>query len=186
MTVSVYRPVYCIFNERSMDDVVTVGTYTIGKGGSYERAVQKLESLAYHESMELERTDDGTDGWQRYLEGEIRIDQNRMNVRFFNANSVSLLDNGTCIKPKIQSGASYIPLSIRRGYVYGALKRMKGYGLDPAQMQLQGGRHLLMELRAAGWKGVDAMIKGARPEILDGSVKRILMEEAKRGHGCIE
>ena len=45
---------------------------------------------------------------------------------------------------------------------------------------------LLMELRAAGWKGVDAMIKGARPEILDGSVKRILMEEAKRGHGCIE
>ena len=34
--------------------------------------------------------------------------------------------------------------------------------------------------------GVDAMIKGARPEILDGSVKRILMEEAKRGHGCIE
>ena len=66
------------------------------------------------------------------------------------------------------------------------MKRMKGYGLDPAQMQLQGGRHLLMELRAAGWKGVDAMIKGARPEILDGSVKRILMEEAKRGHGCIE
>ena len=54
-------------------------------------------------------------------------------------------------------------------------------------MQLQGGRHLLMELRAAaGWKGGDAMIKGARPEILDGSVKRILMEEAKRGHGCIE
>ncbi len=44
----------------------------------------------------------------------------------------------------------------------------------------------VMELRAAGWKGVDAMIKGARPEILDGSVKRILMEEAKRGHGCIE
>ena len=81
-------------------------------------SIQKLESLAYHESMELERTDDGTDGWQRYLEGEIRIDQNRMNVRFFNANSVSLLDNGTCIKPKIQSGASYIPLSIRRGYVY--------------------------------------------------------------------
>ena len=98
---------------RSMDDVVTVGTYTKDRAGSYERAVQKLESLAYHESMELERTDDGTDKWQRYLEGEIRIDQNRINVRFFNANSVSLLDNGTCIKPKIQSGASYIPLSIR-------------------------------------------------------------------------
>ena len=116
-----------------------MGTYTVDNDGSYERAVQKLESLAYHESMELERTDDGTDLWQRYLDGEIRIDQDW----FFNANSVSLLDNGTCIKPKIQSGASYIPLSIRRGYVYGALKRMKGYGLDPAQMQLQGGRHAL-------------------------------------------
>ena len=91
-----------IWGIRSMDDVVTVGTYTKDRAGSYERAVQKLESLAYHESMELERTDDGTDGWQRYLEGEIRIDQNRINVRFFNANSVSLLDNGTCIKPKIQ------------------------------------------------------------------------------------
>ena len=100
--------------------IVTVGTYTKDRAGSYERAVQKLESLAYHESMELERTDDGTDKWQRYLEGEIRIDQNRINVRFFNANSVSLLDNGTCIKPKIQSGASYIPLSIRRSYVYGS------------------------------------------------------------------
>ena len=133
-----------------------------------------------HESMELERTDDGTDGWQRYSEGEIRIDQNRINVRFFNANSVSLLDNGTCIKPKIQSGASYIPLSIRRSYVYGALNRMKGYGLDPAQMQLQGGRHLIMELKAAGWRRVPwAIIKGARPEM-----QRILVEEAK--YGCIE
>ena len=107
-----------------------------------------------------------------------------MTVRFFNANSVSLLDNGTCIKPKIQSGASYIPLSIRRSYVYGALNRMKGYGLDPAQMQLQGGRHLLMELKAAGWRRVWEIIKGARPEILDGLVKRILVEEAK--YGCIE
>ena len=68
--------------------------------------------------------------------------------------------------------------------VYGALKRMKGYGLDPAQMQLQGGRHLLMELKAAGWRRVWAIIKGARPEILDGLVKRILVEEAK--YGCIE
>ncbi len=173
-----------IWGIRSMDDVVTVGTYTKDRAGSYERAVQKLESLAYHESMELERTDDGTDKWQRYLEGEIRIDQNRINVRFFNANSVSLLDNGTCIKPKIQSGASYIPLSIRRSYVYGALNRMKGYGLDPAQMQLQGGRHLLMELKAAGWRRVWEIIKRARPEILDGWVKRILVEEAK--NGCIE
>ena len=69
-------------------------------------------------------------------------------------------------------------------YVYGALNRMKGYGLDPAQMQLQGGGHLLMELKAAGWRRVWAIIKGARPEILDGLVKRILMEEAK--YGCIE
>ena len=62
--------------------------------------------------------------------------------------------------------------------------QMKGYGLDPAQMQLQGGRHLIMELKAAGWRRVWEIIKGARPEILDGLVKRILVEEAK--NGCIE
>ena len=43
----------------------------------------------------------------------------------------------------------------------------------------------LMELKAAGsWRRVWAIIKGARPEILDGLVKRILVEEAK--NGCIE
>ena len=54
------------------------------------------------------------------------------------------------------------------------------------QMQLQGGRRtsLLMELKAAGWRRVWEIIKGARPEILDGLVKRILVEEAK--YGCIE
>ena len=56
---------------------------------------------------------------------------------------------------------------------------MKGYGLDPAQMQLQGGRHLLMELKAAGWRRVVATIKGVRPKILDGCVKRILVEKVK-------
>jgi len=58
-----------IWGIRSTEDVVTVGTYKIKNNGSYERAAQKLESLAYHEAMELERTDDVTDGWQRYLEG---------------------------------------------------------------------------------------------------------------------
>ena len=43
---------------------------------------------------------------------------------------------------------------------------------------------MLMELKAAGWRRVWAIIKGARPEILDGLVKRILVEEAK--NGCIE
>ena len=37
----------------------------------------------------------------------------------------------------------------------------------------------LMELKAAGWRRVWAIIKGARPEILDELVKRILVEEAK-------
>ena len=44
-----------------------------------------------------------------------------------------------------------------------------------------------MELKAAGWRRlrrVWEIIKGARPEILDGLVKLILVEEAK--NGCIE
>ena len=45
-------------------------------------------------------------------------------------------------------------------------------------------RILIMELKAAGWRRVWEIIKGARPEILDGLVKRILVEEAK--YGCIE
>ena len=57
--------------------------------------------------MVLERTDDDTAEWQRYLEGEIGISEYRMTLRFFNVNSVSLLKNGTCIKPRAQSGASY-------------------------------------------------------------------------------
>ena len=65
--------------------------------------------------MVLERTDDDTAEWQRYLEGEIGISKKyrliseyRMTLRFFNVNSVSLLENGTCIKQRAQSGASYI------------------------------------------------------------------------------
>ena len=50
---------------------------------------------------------------------------------------------------------------------------------------MQGARKaLLMALKAAGWRRVWAIIKGARPDILDGWVKRILVEEAK--YGCIE
>ena len=46
---------------------------------------------------------------------------------------------------------------------------------------------MLMELKAAGWRRVWAIIKGARPEILDGWVKRILVVEAKgEKYGCIE
>ena len=72
-------------------------------------AVERLSELKYHDSMVLERTDDDTAEWQRYLEGEIGISGYRMTLRFFNVNSVSLLKNGTCIKPRAQSGASYIP-----------------------------------------------------------------------------
>ena len=90
-----------------------------------------------------------------------------MHVRYFNENSVSLQGNGTCVKPKVQSGASYIPTVIRRSYVYGTLKRIAGYGLNAAQMQLTAGRHLIMELKAAGWIGIKQMIWGAGQHILD-------------------
>ena len=147
---------------------------------SQERAVERLSELKYHDSMVLERTDDDTAEWQRYLEGEIGISEYRMTLRFFNVNSVSLLENGTCIKPRAQSGASYIPMSYRRSYIYGALNRMKGYGLEPAQMQLLAGRHLIMELKAEGWSGLKKIILGAGEHILDGGVREILAEEAGR------
>ena len=57
-----------IWGVQSMDDVVTVSTYTRGDDEGYERAVERLDRLAYHESMELVRTDDGTTGWQSYLD----------------------------------------------------------------------------------------------------------------------
>ena len=103
-----------------------------------------------------------------------------MTLGFFNVNSVSLLKNGTCIKQRAQSGASYIPMSYRRSYIYGALNRMKGYGLEPAQMQLLAGRHLIMELKAEGWSGLKKIILGAGEHILDGGVREILAEEAGR------
>ena len=57
---------------------------------------------------------------------------------------------------------------IRRSYViYGTLKRIAGYGLNAAQMQLTAGRHLIMELKAAGWIGIKQMIWGAGQHILD-------------------
>ena len=91
-----------------MDDVVIASTYKAGHDESQERAVERLSELKYHDSMVLERTDDDTAEWQRYLEGEIGISEYRMTLRFFNVNSVSLLKNGTCIKQRAQSGASYI------------------------------------------------------------------------------
>ena len=50
---------------------------------------------------------------------------------------------------------------------------MKGYRLEPAQMQLLAGRHLIMELKAEGWAG-ENIILGARQHILDGAVREIL------------
>ena len=91
----------------------------------------------------------------------------RLDVRYFNENSVSLQGNGTCVKPKVQSGASYIPTVIRRSYVYGTLKRIAGYGLKAAQMQLTAGRHLIMEPKAAGWIRIKQMIWGAGQHIMD-------------------
>ena len=96
----------------------------------------------------------------------------RLDVRYFNENSVSLQGNGTCVKPKVQSGASYIPTVIRRSYVYGILKRIAGYGLKAAQMQLTAGRHLIMEPKAAGWIRIKQMIWGAGHTMRAGAVYR--------------
>ena len=49
-----------------------------------------MEQLKYHDSMVLERTDDDTTDWQRYLEGEIRVHQFKMP----GAATASLLDLG--------------------------------------------------------------------------------------------
>ena len=53
-----------------MDDVVMVASYKLGDQQSERNAVRRIEQLKYHDSMELERTDDDTAEWQRYLEGE--------------------------------------------------------------------------------------------------------------------
>ena len=87
--------------------MVIASTYKMGDDESQERAaVERLSELKYHDSMVLERTDNDTAEWQRYLEGEIGISEYRMTLRFFNVNSVSLLENGTCIKQRAQSCAS--------------------------------------------------------------------------------
>ena len=57
---------------------------------------------------------------------------------------------------------------------------MKGDGLEPAQVQLLAGRHLIMELKTEGWSGLKKIILGARQHMLDGAVREILAEEAGR------
>ena len=89
-----------VWGIRSMDDVVMVASYKLGDQQSERNAIRRIEQLKYHDSMELERTDDDTAEWQRYLEGEVSIQRERLDVRYFNANSVSLQGNGTCVKPK--------------------------------------------------------------------------------------
>ena len=113
----------------------------------------------------------------------------RLDVRYFNENSVSLQGNGTCVKPKVQSGASYIPTVIRRSYVYGTLKRIAGYGLNAAQMQLTAGRHLIMELKAAGWIRITSkqMIRGAVLTtycIMDKETRCALVSVVYRNYGA--
>ena len=51
----------------------------------------------------------------------------------------------------------------------------KGYVmvLEPAQMQLLAGRHLITELKAEGWSGLKHIILGAGEHILDGAVREI-------------
>ena len=64
----------------------------------------------------------------------MRVSANKQQIelRFFNPNWVSLLSDGTCVKPRVQAWSSYSRTTIRRSYVWGALKRMQGYGCDPA------------------------------------------------------
>ena len=106
----------------------------------------------------------------------------RMEVRYFNANSVSLQGNGTCVRPKVQSGASYITSKLRRSYVFGTLKRIAGYGLDPARMQKCAGRHMIMELKAAGWGRIKQMVWGAGQHIIDKRTVWELMEWIDEQH----
>ena len=58
---------------RSMDDVVMVASYKLGDQQSERNSVRRIEQLKYHDSMELERTDNDTAEWQRYLEGGVSI-----------------------------------------------------------------------------------------------------------------
>ena len=64
-----------VWGIRSMDDVVMVASYKLGDQQiKCERnAVRRIEQLKYHDSMELERTDNDTAEWQRYLEGGVSI-----------------------------------------------------------------------------------------------------------------
>ena len=155
---------------------------TKGRERREKEAIERVEQLKYHDSMVLERTDDDTTDWQRYLEGEIRVHRERMEVRYFNANSVSLQGNGTCVRPKVQSGASYITSKLRRSYVFGTLKRIAGYGLDPARMQKCAGRHMIMELKAAGWGRIKQMVWGAGQHIIDKRTVWELMEWMDEQH----
>ena len=50
-----------------MDDVVMVASYKLGDQQSERNAVRRIEQLQYHDSMELERTDNDTAEWQSYL-----------------------------------------------------------------------------------------------------------------------
>ena len=50
-----------------------VASYKLGDQQSEQNAVRRIEQLKNHDSMELERTDDDTAEWHRYLEGEVSI-----------------------------------------------------------------------------------------------------------------
>ena len=54
----------------------------------------------------------------RHLEGELRVSANKQQIelRFFNPNWVSLLSDGTCVKPRVQAWSSYSSTTIRRSY----------------------------------------------------------------------
>ena len=107
--------------------------------------------------------------WLRHLV-ELRVSANKQQIelRFFNPNWVSLLSDGTCVKPRVQAWSSYSSTTIRRSYVWGALKRMQGYGCDPAAMQRLAGRPFINELRQAGWPIIFIYyaLKNARDSVL--------------------
>ena len=100
----------------------------------------------------------------------MRVSANKQQIelRFFNPNWVSLLSDGTCVKPRVQAWSSYSSTTIRRSYVWGALKRMQGYGCDPAAMQRLAGRPFINELQHAGWpvNFIYGALKNARDSVL--------------------
>ena len=155
-----------------------------------EREAEALvSSLQYHPDLILERTDAPGETVHRYLEGVIDVgDGSRLTCDFFNPNTVSLLRDGVCAKPRFRSWSSYGPASVKRHVILGFFRRMRGYSLTEnlAETQTRAGAQLLLELRhcgfPAGW--LMRLIAHAGDEILHPAARSALLTALHdcRGH----